>query len=591
MDLADEVEAVSPHKMRRGVVRSGRTKKNYAAGKCVQTLERVEATEKDVGSEVTQVAYPLGSHEGVAVKGAAASHPMSSDSEQTSRNEGSANKHFQKLSTSKSPSNASGRQCLVAWEDRLSELTNYRKIHGHCRVPRNYSENFKLGKWVADQRSLYTSQMKGKRSSMTLSRFRELERIGFQWGVCHGAAWEDRLSEFADYRKINGHCNVPQSYNENAKLAKWVGTQRSNYWLQVKGKVSHMTLSRIQELETLGFVWDCSDAAWESRRSELADYRKIQGHCNVPKNYSENTKLATWVRRQRRQHRLHLEGKTSPMTTLRIQALESLGFEWGVCLTAWEDRLSELADYRKIHGHCNVPAKCSENIKLANWVGTQRLHYKLRVEGKTSYMTVSRIQELESLGFEWVVRGTTWEDRLSELAEYRKIHGHCNVPAKCSENFQLGKWVADQRALYSLQVKGKRSSMTPSRIQELESLCFEWDSQNATWEDRMSALADYHTIHGHCNVPQGYNAKLIKWVATQRRNYRLQVKGKESQMTLPRFRALESLGFEWKPFIGRGKGTRKTPSLDMRRVNSRQGANYQLEMEPSTVILKATGYH
>jgi hypothetical protein len=31
-------------------------------------------------------------------------------------------------------------------------------------------------------------------------------------------------------------------------------------------------------------------------------------------------------------------------------------------------RLSELADYRKIHGHCNVPAKYSENTKLGNWV-------------------------------------------------------------------------------------------------------------------------------------------------------------------------------------------------------------------------------
>jgi hypothetical protein len=42
-------------------------------------------------------------------------------------------------------------------------------------------------------------------------------------------------------------------------------------------------------------------------------------------------------------------------------------------------------------------------------------------------MTLSRIQELESLGFEWKSSiGSAWEDRLSELAGYRKIH--CNVP-------------------------------------------------------------------------------------------------------------------------------------------------------------------
>jgi hypothetical protein len=64
------------------------------------------------------------------------------------------------------------------------------------------------------------------------------------------------------------------------------------------------------------------------------------------------------------------------MTPFLIQELESLGFEWGYCVTAWEDRLSELADYRKIHGHCNVPNKYSENIKLGTWVANQRIQYR-----------------------------------------------------------------------------------------------------------------------------------------------------------------------------------------------------------------------
>jgi hypothetical protein len=90
--------------------------------------------------------------------------------------------------------------------------------------------------------------------------------------------------------------------------------------------------------------------------------------------------------------------------------------------------LSELADYRKIHGHCNVPYNYSENSKLANWVTNQRSHYRLHVEGKQSPMTLSRIRALANSAFQWVVRVTTWEDRLSDLADYRKIHGHCNVP-------------------------------------------------------------------------------------------------------------------------------------------------------------------
>jgi hypothetical protein len=143
-----------------------------------------------------------------------------------------------------------------------------------------------------------------------------------------GADWEDRLSELADYRRIHGHCIVPYRYSENIKLGVWVNTQRKNYKLYLKERTSLLTLSRIQELESLGFEWDSRGTTWDDRLSELADYRKIHGHCNVPQRYSENTKLGRWVSYQKTQYKLHREGKTSPMTPFRIQALESLGFKW-----------------------------------------------------------------------------------------------------------------------------------------------------------------------------------------------------------------------------------------------------------------------
>jgi hypothetical protein len=228
-------------------------------------------------------------------------------------------------------------------------------------------------------------------------------------------------------------------------------------------------------------------ASWETRISKLADYRKIHGHCNVPRRCSENLQLGTWVGHQRTQYRLLLEGKKSQITLPRVQELESLGFKWKVCFDAWEERLSELADYRKIHGHCNVPKRYSENIQLGTWVGTQRKQYKLHEEGKKSRITLSRIKELENLGFEWrLVSVTTWEARLSELADYRKIHGHCNVPKLYSENIQLGTWVATQRQQYKLHLEGMKSQITIFRIQELEILGFEWSRSSAARKDRLS---------------------------------------------------------------------------------------------------------
>jgi hypothetical protein len=245
LELADEVEAASPHQKRR------------VTGNCAHILKGVHDTEKDIGGEDTQVHVEdrRESHD-VFATAAAASHPMNADSEQTSRDDGSVHKNSWKPSTSKPASIASGRQWKEStWEDRLSELADYRKIYGNCNVPTNYSGNYKLGTWVATQRYQYRLHREAKRSFMTLSRIQTLESLGFVWDS-HGATWEGQFRELADYRKIHGHCDVPTRCKENTKLSEWVATQRRNYRWHMEGKRSAaITIFRIKELESLGFEW------------------------------------------------------------------------------------------------------------------------------------------------------------------------------------------------------------------------------------------------------------------------------------------------------------------------------------------------
>jgi hypothetical protein len=93
------------------------------------------------------------------------------------------------------------------------------------------------------------------------------------------------------------------------------------------------------------------------------------------------------------------------------------------------------------------------------------MNYKSHRQGKKSLMTLSRIHALESLGFEREnSNGVPWEDCLSELADYSKLHGHCKVPYRDSENFKLGHWVFTQRRNYKLYLRGEKSHMTPLRI-------------------------------------------------------------------------------------------------------------------------------
>ncbi len=42
-----------------------------------------------------------------------------------------------------------------------------------------------------------------------------------------------------------------------------------------------------------------STPSWEKRFTELVDFKRAQGHCEVPQNYSENPSLGTWVNKVR----------------------------------------------------------------------------------------------------------------------------------------------------------------------------------------------------------------------------------------------------------------------------------------------------
>ncbi len=64
-----------------------------------------------------------------------------------------------------------------SWEDSYHKLIEFKAKHGHCRVPLNYKENPKLGRFVNVMRT------QKKRENLSQERIELLERIGFQWAV------------------------------------------------------------------------------------------------------------------------------------------------------------------------------------------------------------------------------------------------------------------------------------------------------------------------------------------------------------------------------------------------------------------------
>ena len=62
--------------------------------------------------------------------------------------------------------------------------------------------------------------------------------------------WEDMFALLQEYKRREGHCNVPDKRKEGGEnLGRWLGTQR-----QLK-KNEKLDPERLRRLEDLGIVW------------------------------------------------------------------------------------------------------------------------------------------------------------------------------------------------------------------------------------------------------------------------------------------------------------------------------------------------
>ena len=96
------------------------------------------------------------------------------------------------------------------------------------------------------------------------------------------------------------------------------------------------------------------------------------------------------------------------------------------------------------------------------------------------------------------------------LAEYKRVHGDCNVPYDWSENPYLGRWIRKQRHAR------KANGLEQDRIEQLDKLGFAWDYLEYQWESKYSALVKFRKEYGHCRVStlSKTHAALANWVRT-----------------------------------------------------------------------------
>jgi hypothetical protein len=336
------------------------------------------------------------------------------------------------------------------------------------------------------------------------------------------------FSELLQFRSGHGDCRVPEKWRENPTLSTWVHTQRQ------ARKKNWLSEERIRRLTEIGFIWDRRGDAWEQMFTELLDYSKTYGDCNVPAKWPENTCLGRWVSTQRDRKRI------GRLSQARMRRLDEIGFAWVVVDWFWERMFARLVEYRKVHGNSSVPAEWAEDPNLGSWVATQR---QQRKNGRLEQGLLKRLEELQ---FVWEPSDTKWEKMFSELLQYKETHGNCNVSPKWQVNPKLGNWVGTQRN------QKKKGLLTNDRIQRLNEVGFFWGTRaprRPPWDEMFNALLEYREIHHNPNVPAKWHAnrQLGAWVDSQRSRY------KNGKLSEDRIRRLNGIGFQWELAKRRGK--------------------------------------
>jgi hypothetical protein len=313
--------------------------------------------------------------------------------------------------------------------------------------------------------------------------------------------------------------------------------------------------------DDLQFGCELDDERWLVYYTKLTIFSSRFGHVNVPLAWEDDESLGRWVFKQRvlyrryarnnyYQHEILSDGsfgrKVNPLSPWRIQMLYDIGFSFKINLR-WHDRLAQLEQFNEKHGHVLVPSSDNgekeEFPGLYLWIQSQRTEYRRWKVDMPSSMTKRRFVLLDRLGLDWDPLASMWVARMKQLSTYRAEQGHVRVSK--THDFELATWLIYVRSQYRIyQDIPWDSTLTKTRIAELEQLDMDWNPLESRWQKQFNALCAFHQQNGHSNVPVDHpdNPSLSLWVQKQRHAHKV------SKMPVENEIVLRSIGFVFDPY-------------------------------------------
>lgn len=211
----------------------------------------------------------------------------------------------------------------ATWATNYRSLLLYRSAHGDTKVPHLYPPNPSLGHWVAGQRRQLVLMLRGERSSMNEDRRQCLDAVGFWWGKMEEEGALPPPSENSSRRNDGTTASTASTWTPPPPPQR----------ISIDGeKIKNILidLRREAEREEAHGALRGYHAAWMEQFRRLQNFVHQHGHAKVPHIYNKDMSLGYWVSGQRKAMANRLEGKKSSLTSKRIEALEAVGFWWGL---------------------------------------------------------------------------------------------------------------------------------------------------------------------------------------------------------------------------------------------------------------------
>ncbi|MEU9337965.1 Helicase associated domain protein [Streptomyces sp. NPDC048290] len=273
----------------------------------------------------------------------------------------------------------------------------------------------------------------------------------------------------------------------------------------------------------------CATNTWDEFYGAALAFREEFGHTDIPSDWVTPTglRLGSWWTKQRVAH------NAGDLIQERAGRLVEAGMVWDQFGESWTTTCTEVKHRAAEQGHFvfDPDFTTSHGVIALNWCTAQRT---LQRQGR---LHPERRTLLDRIGFPWDARQDRWMRRFHQL---KAVHDRRTSVLRLPGDMPEAVWLESQ------YVSHRNGRLDPWQLALMKTIGIDFtDRRRALWLSAYNMLKNFHTEHGHWNVPAGLrtpeDVDVRSWKATQRTSH------KAGTLPAEFTDLLDKIGFPWDP--------------------------------------------